>query len=433
MADRRHLGWHPRRGITGDAALASAAAALATGIGATASILVARELSVAGRGEWAVISSLAILVGTACSAGLPAAGAYAAAQVDARARARITSAVFIAALGLASLALVAGAIAAAVTQHGPEREVALFGGSVLAAGYVIHNIVHQLLLTTVPLRRYAAVQLLPNVVMLAGVVAVVLATGLTVAWVAAASIAGSVIATGAAVVILRRAGLVPLSWWGNALPALRPYAGFAIMSFGVVACTQVVQRIDVLIVDGIAGPRSAGLYAVAVQVGELLLIVPAALGAVLFRRAATSAQGHWRDAVRVMSATLALGLAIGALLVAFADPLLNTLFGARYVGAAEALRLLVPGLLFLCLQSIVSSYVAGRGRPRSVFFAWLVAGVGNISLNLVLVPAYGITGAALASTISYAVVLVLHVHPIRIIRAQERDGGSLVAKAQVPT
>ena len=49
-----------------------------------------------------------------------------------------------------------------------------------------------------------------------------------------------------------------------------------------------VQRVDVLLVNGYEGSHAAGLYAVAVQFADLLLVVPAALGLVVFRRGASA-------------------------------------------------------------------------------------------------------------------------------------------------
>jgi O-antigen/teichoic acid export membrane protein len=55
----------------------------------------------------------------------------------------------------------------------------------------------------------------------------------------------------------------------------------------------------------------------------------------------------------------------------------------------------------------MTSYLGGRGQPGKISMAASVALVSNIGANLVLIPMYGIVGAALSSVVSYTTLAVL--------------------------
>lgn len=399
--------------------LTGGAALIATGLGAVSSLIIARSLGPAGRGVWGVVSSSAVLTGTALSIGLPAAVAFAAARLDSERRTALLRAAFMAAVVL-GVAAALGAAVIVVASLPAQAAVVPALAAAIAAAVLIGLVGHQALLTAAALRWYAAVQIVPGVLMLVAIVALELGDALTVTSVAATS-AGSTFA-GAVLgwLVVRRgpaAGRLV-----DRLPApelyrtLRPWLGFALLTFGTTTLTQVVQRVDLLIVEGYRGAAEAGLYAVAAQVGDLMMVLPVALGFVVFRRGAQGQGEHWADAMRAVRWTIAIGLAAATFVVISADWLVPFLWGDAYRGSIDPVRLLLPGIVALGVQSVVSNYVASRGRPRAVLFAWLTAAVVGIVGDLIVVPEYGIEGAAIVASASYLLVLGLHVKPMREVR-----------------
>ena len=60
------------------------------------------------------------------------------------------------------------------------------------------------------------------------------------------------------------------------------------------------------------------------------------------------------------------------------------------------------------MLAILSHHFAGRGFPRQLIVIWLFGLALNLALNFAFLPGRGAWAAALASSISYAVLLVLH-------------------------
>lgn len=89
------------------------------------------------------------------------------------------------------------------------------------------------------------------------------------------------------------------------------------------------------------------------------------------------------------------------ILLLFPETVLNLFFGASYIPASNALRILVAGFFIGSLLGPNGTTLIVMGKTR--FFMWAsLAGAGiNVILNIVLIPPLGIVGASIASLISH--------------------------------
>jgi O-antigen/teichoic acid export membrane protein len=405
--------------LLSDATLSTAGALGATVLSGIASIIIARSLGVTARGRWAVISSLAVTVGTIGGAGLPIATAYAAARLRGAARRELVQSALVATVVCGCLSALVYLILGTVLQL-PAPTAAVVVGAAIPAATIAYAVTHQLTLTVGSMRWFAVIQLANALVTLVAVGLLALTFGLTVLAVVIISAGGSAVGAVVSLVALRRSAVLGTRPWVKRpvaiAAALRPYLLYALMTFATLSLTQIVQRVDVLLIGGYRGPHAAGLYAVAVQVTDLMLVVPAALGLAMFRRGANSAPTHYKDArilLRLTGAIAVIGALVALVLGGWIIPLV---FGSAYRGSVDPFRLLLPGTIAFSLQSVLSQYLAGRGRPRIVLIAWITGAVLGLVADLIVIPAYGITGAAVVSSASYVIVTGLHLHGFRQIR-----------------
>jgi len=73
---------------------------------------------------------------------------------------------------------------------------------------------------------------------------------------------------------------------------------------------------------------------------------------------------------------------------------------------------------------VIVQYLNSLGFPRIIAYSWLLVTALNIGVNLWAIPAYGIVGAAIVSTISYALVFVLVLAVIYAGQRSERIANS---------
>ncbi|MBT4824936.1 flippase [Candidatus Woesearchaeota archaeon] len=93
--------------------------------------------------------------------------------------------------------------------------------------------------------------------------------------------------------------------------------------------------------------------------------------------------------------------------IAFSKDIITILFGAKYVAASGPLSILCIGMFFLSFSQINYSTIGGIGKPKLNTYATIIAAISNTILNLVLIPLYGIIGAAIATSTSYLIMATI--------------------------
>ena len=91
----------------------------------------------------------------------------------------------------------------------------------------------------------------------------------------------------------------------------------------------------------------------------------------------------------------------------FAKPLMRATFGEAYLQGTIALQILVWAYVLEFFNPFLSRVLYAIGRERSVLTAVTVGTVSNISLNILLIPIYSLTGAAIATLVSASLIFVI--------------------------
>jgi O-antigen/teichoic acid export membrane protein len=185
----------------------------------------------------------------------------------------------------------------------------------------------------------------------------------------------------------------------------------AMLSYGVkfyvsIMAGAIIFRADLLIVNHFRGQAEAGVYAVASQVSFLLLMLPGVIATLLFPRVASSQDQRGEFAVRVTRHTTLMMFALCAA-AAIGSFILPFVYGAQFSDATIQLLILLPGVLLVGLESVLVQHFTGTGLPLAIPMFWLITLAVNVGLNLMTVPRFGARGAAVNSTISYALIFFL--------------------------
>jgi O-antigen/teichoic acid export membrane protein len=186
--------------------------------------------------------------------------------------------------------------------------------------------------------------------------------------------------------------------------------GFALPAFGGNLVQYLNYRLDLFLVAGFRGYRDVGLYAVAVAVAQMVWLISSSAATVLLPRVAahqTEVGEMGKLTARVARLTLTACLAASVVLAFVGREFVSVVYGSAYEPSADALLLLLPGVVGLAYASILASYIAGSGRPVLNLLVALVALVATVAADLILIPTSGIAGAAIASSLSYLLTALL--------------------------
>lgn len=228
-----------------------------------------------------------------------------------------------------------------------------------------------------------------------------------VVWAAAAQVGAVLVGNGWILVTFTRdfGGLrlrmSPAAWRG----LLRPALPIAASSFMI----AVYYHLDQVMLGLIRDDTEVGLYTAGYRLLAAALI-PAQILYQAFFPALSATYGDLptmrtraRSFARVM-ALLGLPVATGGVLLA--GPLLTLVAGPAYVGGTTAFALLMANAGLVYINMAFGQPLLAWDRQRAYFGAVGAGAVANVALNALLIPTYGLDGAAAATLLSEGVVLV---------------------------
>lgn len=205
--------------------------------------------------------------------------------------------------------------------------------------------------------------------------------------------------------------LLPIVWGGWRSGSLRD--GIATLRGGAtITLTRFLRAVivtaDVVLLSFLTNDRETGLYSAAYRVCFLLVAI-ATSAHVVFLPALTRARADAPAASAVLgrslwlSWTVALPLVVGGALVA--PDLLALLFGPEFRAGGDAFRLLLVSIGILFLYGTLHNGFLARDRLIVETAIIGAAAIVNVALNLLVIPRYGLSGAALVMVITEAMIL----------------------------
>ena len=177
---------------------------------------------------------------------------------------------------------------------------------------------------------------------------------------------------------------------------------YGIMAYFSNLTTFLNYRLDMFLVAFFLGPIEVGYYSITVGMAEKIWMLPNSISTVLFPRISSIENTKANNLTpRVARHTFFIILITSLILAVLAKPLIKILFGDVFLPSVMPLLILLPGIISISVAEIICTDLAGRGMPKYSFYSAVISLGVNIPLNLWLIPRWGISGAAFASTVAY--------------------------------
>jgi O-antigen/teichoic acid export membrane protein len=380
-------------------------------IGLATSILAARLLGPAGRGELAAIQTWPAIVATVAILGLPEAVVYFAARQPHRAGSYLGSAMALALLssvpfiGLGYLLM-----PLVLAAQAPETIQAARWYLGIVPLFASVGMLGNALRGRNDFAAWNLIRVAPNLSWL-----IILLGALAVGGAEARPLAAAYLAT-LALLFLPLGGVVRRRVPGPFRPEVGewvPMLRYGVPSVASTAPQVLNQRLDQLVLVALVPPHLLGLYVVAVGWSVTVSPLLSAVGAVLFPQVA--AQHGPADQMRVLAQGGRLGVLISVAMVLAMITLTPTalplVYGLAFADAIPVALVLVVATAISGINQILEDGLRGLGRPAAVMAAE-AAGLGVTGAALILLlPPLGLIGAGLASVAgrgSVTLLLLLH-------------------------
>ncbi len=177
------------------------------------------------------------------------------------------------------------------------------------------------------------------------------------------------------------------------------------------------KRVDTLMVGFFLTPVAVGFYELAKQISTFVIAPADSLG---FTVAPTFGEHKSSErlerAARVYEQSLEYVLLVYlpavAGIVLLAEPGVRFVFGDAYAGTAPVLQVFSVFVLFQAIDKITNDSLDYLGRATERAVGKGLTGALNFGLNLVLIPAIGVVGAATSTALCYALMVCYNVYLI---------------------
>jgi len=204
----------------------------------------------------------------------------------------------------------------------------------------------------------------------------------------------------------------------------RKIVGFAIPIILFSAASTLLMNIDLLFVKAMVEESAEiGFYTSATTLARVPYFIFSALSLTLLPSISKSVADKDNEQTKSYISSslrylLLLVMPIAFIVSATSGNFISLAYTSEYLPAAHSLSILIFGFIFFSVFAVLTTIIIGGGKPKVSMTIALMLIPLDVILNLTLIPAYGLEGAALATTITAFVgVVIASIYVVKRFRA----------------
>lgn len=179
---------------------------------------------------------------------------------------------------------------------------------------------------------------------------------------------------------------------------------------------SVYVHLDSIMLGFLQSDAAVGYYSVPVRLSHIVLSIITSIGTALLPRFSYLLEAGNIATFNTLcrkSMLFIMGISLPVMLglIILSKSLVICLFGLKYAPSILVLQLLSPIVFFASITNVLGIQILyPKGKENLVIYSTLGAAVVNFTLNCVFIPIYSYNGAAIATCIAEAIVLVLQIY-----------------------
>lgn len=166
----------------------------------------------------------------------------------------------------------------------------------------------------------------------------------------------------------------------------------------------IYMKIDQIMIGNLIGDKAVGNYSVAVRISEVWYFVPMAITSSVFpaiiNSKKISEKLYYDKLQRLYDLMVWMAVSIALPMTFLSDLVINSFFGIKYTEAGSVLSIHIWTSVFVFLGVASGGWLLAENMQKFAFYRTSAGCIVNVGLNYMLIPKYGINGAAIATLIS---------------------------------
>lgn len=168
---------------------------------------------------------------------------------------------------------------------------------------------------------------------------------------------------------------------------------------------SIYMKIDQVMIQEMLGSEAVGQYAAAVRISEAWYFIPVVVTSSLFPAIVNakkmSEELYYERLQKLYNFMVLIAVVIALPMTFLSDWVINLLYGSQYLQAGSVLMIHIWSGVFVFLGVASAQWLISENFVYIAFFRNLVGSIGNVLLNILLIPKLGIQGAAIATLIAW--------------------------------
>ncbi len=183
---------------------------------------------------------------------------------------------------------------------------------------------------------------------------------------------------------------------------IKPFFSFAFIAVVTNSMTFLMYRIDYWFVNKYCGDNELGNYIQACKLAQLFFIVPSILAGVVFPMTASGRKEEMNQKMQLLSRGLILFYSVACMFLLVTGAwLFPFVFGPTFQKMYLPFILLAPAILSYSVIHLLAAYYSGKKVLRVNLTGNILALTVIVLGDLLVIPVYGIAGAAMVSSVGY--------------------------------
>lgn len=170
------------------------------------------------------------------------------------------------------------------------------------------------------------------------------------------------------------------------------------------------MRIDQVMLGEMIGDISVGIYSAAIRLTEVWFFIPTAILISVFPNIIETKKRdeglYYRRLQRLYTTLTWVAIAIALVVMFLANPVIRVLYGQEFQAAGSVLVISIWAGVFVFQGLTRSKWLVAENLQKYTYFFTGIGVIINIILNLILIPKYEASGAAIATLITQFIVVI---------------------------